>query len=104
MDGAQLASIDIAEHKARAAAMFRRETRAFEDAVQNGLVYQLTLDGMMASRGGIPLVADGKIVGAVGVSGGAILAGRGGRQGRRRGLPRLNAPRQEPPCRPRPNP
>ena len=70
MDGAQLASIAISEHKAHAAATFRRETRAYEDAMQNGLPYVATLDGMIGSRGGIPLVEDGKLVGAVGVSGG----------------------------------
>ena len=70
MDGAQLASVAIAEHKARVAAIFRRETKAFENGVQSGLVYQLTLDGIIASRGGIPLVEEGKIIGAIGVSGG----------------------------------
>jgi uncharacterized protein GlcG (DUF336 family) len=70
MDGAQIASIAIAEHKARAAAQFRRETKAFESAIQSGNNYVLSLDGVVASRGGIPLVADGKLVGAIGVSGG----------------------------------
>jgi glc operon protein GlcG len=71
MDGAQLASIAIAEHKARTAARYRRPTRAFEDAVQKfGFNYILTLDDVIASRGGIPLVEGGKIVGAVGCSGG----------------------------------
>jgi glc operon protein GlcG len=71
MDGAQLASISIAEHKARTAARYRRPTRAFEDAVQKfGLNYILTLDDVIASRGGVPLVEDGKIIGAVGCSGG----------------------------------
>jgi uncharacterized protein GlcG (DUF336 family) len=71
MDGAQLASIPIAEHKARTAARYRRPTRAFEDAVQKfGLNYILTLDDVIASRGGVPLVEDGKIIGAVGCSGG----------------------------------
>jgi uncharacterized protein GlcG (DUF336 family) len=71
MDGAQLASIAIAQHKARTAARYRRPTRAFEDAVQKfGFNYILTLDDVTASRGGIPLVEDGKIVGAVGCSGG----------------------------------
>jgi glc operon protein GlcG len=70
MDGAQLASISIAEHKARAAASFRRETKIFENGVQSGLVYQLTLDGVIGSRGGIPLAEDGKLIGAIGVSGG----------------------------------
>jgi len=70
MDGTQLASASIAEHKARVAVTFRRETKAFESGVQGGLVYQLSLDGVIASRGGVPLVEDGKMIGAVGVSGG----------------------------------
>jgi len=71
MDGAQLGSIPIAEHKARAAAKYRRPTRAFEDAVQKfDFKYILSLDDIVASRGGIPLVEDGKVIGAVGCSGG----------------------------------
>jgi glc operon protein GlcG len=72
MDGAMLASITIAEHKARAAAEYRRPTRVFEDAVQRqGSVYVLTLHGVIASRGGIPLIEHGKLIGAIGCSGGA---------------------------------
>ncbi len=71
MDGAQLASIAISEHKARTAATFRRETRVIEDGVQlKQNYYMLTLDGVIASRGGIPLVEDGKLIGAIGCSGG----------------------------------
>jgi glc operon protein GlcG len=71
MDGAQLASIQISEHKARAAVHFRRETKAFESGIQlNNLNYLITLDGVIASRGGIPLVEKDKIVGAIGCSGG----------------------------------
>lgn len=71
MDGTQLASISISEHKARASASFRRETKVFENGVQEGnLPYLLTLDGVIASRGGIPLVEGGKIIGAIGCSGG----------------------------------
>src|SRR5215469_5088994 len=71
MDGAMLASIEIAEHKARAAATFRRETKVFENGIQvNSLNYLMTLDGVVASRGGIPLVEDGKLIGAIGCSGG----------------------------------
>jgi glc operon protein GlcG len=71
MDGAQLASIAISEHKARTAVKFRRPTKAFEDAVQKaGLNYVLTLDDIVASRGGIPLIEDGRIIGAIGCSGG----------------------------------
>jgi glc operon protein GlcG len=71
MDGAQLASISISEHKARTAVKFRRPTKAFEDGIQKaGLNYLLTLDDVIASRGGIPLIEDGKIIGAIGCSGG----------------------------------
>ena len=70
MDGAQLASIQVAEHKARASATFRRETKAFETAVQSGNVYALSLDGMIGARGGIPLVDGGRLIGAIGCSGG----------------------------------
>jgi glc operon protein GlcG len=71
MDGAQLASIAVSEHKARTAATFRRETKAFEDAIQlKQSYYALTLDGVIASRGGIPLIEGGKIIGAIGCSGG----------------------------------
>jgi uncharacterized protein GlcG (DUF336 family) len=71
MDGAQLASIPISEHKARAAVTFRRETKAWEDAIQTkGAHNVMTLDGMIGTRGGIPLVDGGKMVGAIGCSGG----------------------------------
>jgi uncharacterized protein GlcG (DUF336 family) len=71
MDGAQLASISIAQHKARTAARYRRPTRALEDAIQKfGFNYVLTLDDVIATRGGIPLVEGGKLIGAVGCSGG----------------------------------
>ncbi len=71
MDNAQLASIAISEHKARTAATFRRDTKLFENGMQSGLVYQLSLDGVIGSRGGIPLIEDGKLIGAIGTSGGA---------------------------------
>jgi uncharacterized protein GlcG (DUF336 family) len=69
MDGAQIGSIAISEHKARAAAKFRRPTKVFEEAMQQGRSYLATLDDIVASRGGIPLVENDKIVGAVGCSG-----------------------------------
>ena len=70
MDGAMLASIQIAEHKARAAATFRRETKVFENGIQvNNLNYLITLDGVVASRGGIPLLEHGKLIGGIGCSG-----------------------------------
>ncbi len=70
MDGAMLASITIAQHKARAATTFRRETKVFENALHGGNLIPLTLDGMIGSRGGIPLIEDGKLIGAIGASGG----------------------------------
>jgi glc operon protein GlcG len=71
MDGAMLASIQIAEHKARAAATFRRPTKIFEDGIQlMHLNYLLAFDGVIASRGGIPLIDQGVIIGAIGCSGG----------------------------------
>ena len=71
MDGAQLASISIAEHKARTAVKFRRETKVFESGIQlTNFNYIITLDDVIASRGGIPLVEGGKIIGAIGCSGG----------------------------------
>jgi glc operon protein GlcG len=70
MDGAQLASISIAEHKARTAAKLRRPTRILEDALQKSILYIATLDDVVASRGGIPLIEDGKLIGAIGCSGG----------------------------------
>lgn len=71
MDGAQLASVQISEHKARASASFRRETKVFETGIQqSGYNYVLTLDGVIGSRGGLPLVEGGKLIGAIGCSGG----------------------------------
>jgi glc operon protein GlcG len=72
MDDCQFASIDISQHKARAAARYRRPTVVFERLVAKGphFAYLTTLDGVIASRGGNPIVVAGKIIGAVGASGG----------------------------------
>jgi uncharacterized protein GlcG (DUF336 family) len=71
MDGAMLASIQIAQHKARAAVTFRRPTKVFEDGINlMHLNYLLAFDGVIASRGGIPLLDKGAIIGAIGCSGG----------------------------------
>ena len=69
MDGAQLASIAISEHKARVAAKYRRPTKAIEEGVQKGITILMTFDDVIASRGGIPLIEDGKLIGAIGCSG-----------------------------------
>jgi len=72
MDNTQYASVTISQHKARAAAIFRRPTKVFEDNLGKGseFIYQMTLDGMIGSQGGFPLAVGGKIVGAIGCSGG----------------------------------
>jgi glc operon protein GlcG len=71
MDGAQLGSGNIAQGKARTAARFRRESRAFYNAFETGHGYVATLDPtLIASPGGWPLVEGGKVIGAVGCSGG----------------------------------
>jgi glc operon protein GlcG len=72
MDGTQPASVNIAVAKARSAARFKRPTKVFQDGLAAGGagLRLLALDGAVPVEGGIPLVADGKIVGAIGVSGG----------------------------------
>jgi glc operon protein GlcG len=69
MDNTQTASMDIAVGKARAAATYRRATRVFTDAINKGGPATATLPGVFASPGGLPIMADGKVVGGVGVSG-----------------------------------
>ena len=69
MDGTQLGSIDVAQEKARTALKFKRPTKAFEDVVAGGRTAILSLPGVVAIEGGVPLLADGVIVGAIGVSG-----------------------------------
>lgn len=71
MDGVQFASIGISEGKARTAARYRRETRAFYNQFAAGQTYVATLDPtLVASPGGYPLIDHGAIIGAVGCSGG----------------------------------
>jgi uncharacterized protein GlcG (DUF336 family) len=71
MDGAQTASVTISQGKARTAARFRRESRAFYNAYETGHPYVATLDpSLIASPGGFPLISGGKLIGAIGCSGG----------------------------------
>ena len=69
MDNTQTASMDIAIGKARAAATYRRPTRVFMETINKGGPATATLPGVFASPGGIPIIVDGKVTGAIGVSG-----------------------------------
>ena len=69
MDNTQTASMDIAVGKARAAATYRRPTRVFMEAINKGGMATVTLPGVFASPGGVPIMVDGKVTGGVGVSG-----------------------------------
>jgi uncharacterized protein GlcG (DUF336 family) len=73
MDNTQVGSIDVAIAKARSSARFKRPTKAFQDALAAGGEgwRLLTLEGAVAVEGGLPLVVGGRIVGAIGASGGA---------------------------------
>jgi glc operon protein GlcG len=69
LDNTQVASMDIAILKAKAAANYRRPTRAFADAIAKSGPAGMTLPGAIASPGGVPIMVDGKVTGGVGVSG-----------------------------------
>lgn len=71
MDGTQVGSVEVSMEKARSAVLFKRPTKAFQDAVAAGGdgLRILGLTGAVPVEGGIPLLVDGKIVGAIGVSG-----------------------------------
>ncbi|MBI4589212.1 MAG: heme-binding protein [Candidatus Rokubacteria bacterium] len=69
IDETQTGSIRIAVQKARSAVAFKRPTKVWEDAVAGGRMAILGLDGAVPIEGGVPLVVDGKVVGAIGVSG-----------------------------------
>jgi uncharacterized protein GlcG (DUF336 family) len=73
MDNTQVGSINVAIEKARASARFKRPTKAFQDALAAGGEGWriLSLEGAVAVEGGLPLMAGGKVVGAIGASGGS---------------------------------
>ena len=70
MDETQTGSIGVAQSKARSAFLFKRPTKVFEDAVQGGRNVILALEGVLPIEGGLPLMVGGKVIGAIGVSGG----------------------------------
>src|SRR5215472_16764390 len=69
LDDTQVASVEVGIGKARTAAIFRRPSKEFEDQVKNGRVAALALPGATPLQGGIPISFQGKVIGAVGVSG-----------------------------------
>ena len=69
MDGAPPASVDVCQAKGRSAALFKRPTKAFSDAVGGGRVAIMALPGAVPVEGGLPLMSGGQCVGAIGVSG-----------------------------------
>jgi uncharacterized protein GlcG (DUF336 family) len=71
-DVVQWGSNDVAIHKAKASVMYKRATLALENVVKSNITY-LTLDGISAIEGGVPIIENGKIIGAIGVSGGSSV-------------------------------
>lgn len=69
MDDTQIASIQVAQEKARSAVGFKRPTKVFEDAVAGGRNAILTLPGALPVEGGVPLMLNGRVAGAIGISG-----------------------------------
>ena len=69
LDDTQVASVEVGIGKARTAAIFRRPSKVFEDQIRNGRAASLVLPGATPLQGGVPLLVDGKVVGAIGVSG-----------------------------------
>jgi len=69
LDDTQVASVDVGIGKARTAAIFRRPSKVFEDQIREGRVAALALTGATPLQGGIPIVFEGKVIGAIGVSG-----------------------------------
>jgi glc operon protein GlcG len=69
LDDTQVASVEVGIGKARTAAIFRRPSKVFEDQIRDGRVAALALPGATPLQGGIPIIIDGKVAGAIGVSG-----------------------------------
>src|SRR5262249_25396635 len=69
LDETQPGSIAVAQAKARTAALFKRSTKAMEEAVAAGKLALLSVEGIVPMQGGLPVIVEGKVIGAVGVSG-----------------------------------
>jgi len=70
-DVVQYGSIKVAVHKAKCTVAYKRPTKLFEDLIGTGKTAYLTLAGISAIEGGVPIIEDGRIIGAIGVSGGS---------------------------------
>jgi uncharacterized protein GlcG (DUF336 family) len=71
MDGAQLGSIEVSQGKARTALQFKRPSKAFQDLIDKDQAHLITLGHVTAVQGGLPIMAEGKVIGSIGVSGAA---------------------------------
>lgn len=69
MDETQIGSVEVAQQKARTAVAFKRPSKVFEDLVAGGRIAILKLPGALPVEGGVPIAVDGRIIGAIGVSG-----------------------------------
>ena len=69
IDETQPGSINVSQGKARTAALFKRPSRAIEEMIASGKTAFLSVEGIVPIQGGLPVIADGKVIGAVGVSG-----------------------------------
>jgi len=70
MDGTQIGSIEVAQGKAQTALRFKRPTKVFQDVIDMGQPHVATLDHITGVQGGLPILLDGKVIGAIGASGG----------------------------------
>jgi len=69
LDDTQVASVEVGIGKARTAAIFRRPSKVFEDQVRDGRIAALALPGATPLQGGVPILYEGRVIGAIGVSG-----------------------------------
>ena len=70
MDETQIGSVEVAQRKAQSAIKFKRPTKAFEDAVAGGRTAVVTLPGALPIEDGLPIIVDGRMIGAIGLGGG----------------------------------
>jgi glc operon protein GlcG len=69
LDETQPGSIAVSQGKARASALFKRPSKALEEMIAGGKTAFLAIEGIVPIQGGLPVIADGKVIGAIGVSG-----------------------------------